>query len=115
MELPLGLTGDRPKHQRAHDGRLIVVQRNTAPGCPGIGDLVAWIGTYDDIVMGREGQYRARLLRSHAGADASYPAIELLPDGTFVATTYVKYRPGAERHSIVSARFTLEDLDARVP
>ena len=115
VELPLGLTGDRPKHQRAHDGRLVVVMRNTAPGCPEIGDFVAWIGTYDDIVMGREGQYRAQLLRSHAGGDASYPAIELLPNGTFVATTYIKYRPGAERHSIVSVRFTLEELDARVP
>ncbi len=115
VELPLGLTGDRPKHQRAHDGRLVVVMRNTAPGCPEIGDFVGWIGTYDDIVMGREGQYRVKLLRSHAGADACYPGIELLPDGTFVATTYIKYRPGPERHSIVSVRFTLEELDARVP
>lgn len=112
-ELPLGLTGDRPKHRYAHDGRLVVTMRNTAPGCPDTGDLVAWIGTYDDVAMGREGHYRAKLLRTHAGADASYPAIELLPDGTFVATTYIKYRPGKERHSIVSVRFTLAELDRK--
>ena len=112
-ELPLGLTGDRPKHRYAHDGRLVVAVRNTAPGCPETGDFVVWIGTYDDIVMGREGQYRATLLRTHAGADAAYPAIELLPDGTFVATTYIKYRPGKERHSIVSVRFTLAELDGQ--
>jgi hypothetical protein len=113
LELPLGLTGDRPKHQYAHDGRLVVAMRNTAPGCPQTGDFVVWTGTYDDVVGRREGQYRAKLLRSHAGADASYPAIELLPDGTFVATTYIKYRPGAERHSIVSVRFTLAELDGK--
>jgi hypothetical protein len=40
--------------------------------------------------------------------------LELLPDGTLVATTYVKYRPGAEKHSVVSVRFKLADIDAKV-
>ena len=38
---------------------------------------------------------------------------EVLPDST-VATTYVKYQPGPERHSVVSVRFTLEELDRKL-
>jgi hypothetical protein len=113
-QLPLGLTGDRHRHRFSGDGRLLVSMRNTAPGCPERGDLVVWVGTYNDIINGREGQYRIRLLKSHAGSDAAYSAIELLPDGTFVVTAYVKYRPGAEKHSIVSVRFTLAEIDAKV-
>ena len=37
--------------------------------------------------------------------------MELLPDGTIVATTYIKYRPGTEKHSVVSTRFTIKDID----
>lgn len=112
LELPLGLTGDRHKHCYSHDGRLVVAMRNTAQDCPERGDFMVWVGTFNDVVMRREGRYRVRLLKSHAGADASYPSIELLPDGTFIATTYIKYRPGLERHSIVSVRFNLAELDA---
>ena len=113
-ELPLGLTGDRHRHRYARDGRLLVSMRNTAPGCPERGDLSLWVGACDDILAGREGAYRVRLLTSHAGVDGSYSSIERLPDDTFVVTAYVKYRPGAERQSIVSVRFTLAELDARL-
>lgn len=112
-ELPLGLTGDRHRHRYTRDGRLLVSMRNTAPGCPQPGDLSLWVGAYDDILAGRQGAYRVRLLTSHAGVDGSYSSIERLPDDTFAVTAYVKYRPGAERQSIVSVRFTLAELDAR--
>jgi hypothetical protein len=59
-----------------------------------------------------DGQYRIKLLHSHRGSDCGYPGLERLPDGTFVATTYIKYRPGPEKHSVVSVRFTLEETDA---
>ncbi len=36
----------------------------------------------------------------------------LLPDGTIVATTYTKYCPGAQKHSVVSTRFTMVEIDA---
>ena len=49
---------------------------------------MAWVGTYDDIVNGREGQYRVRLMDNHHDWDCAYPGLELLPDGTFVTTTY---------------------------
>jgi hypothetical protein len=41
-----------------------------------------------------------------------HPTTLLLPDGTFVATTYIQYRPGSEKNSVVSTRFTLAETDA---
>lgn len=111
-ELPRELTGDRHQPRYSPDGRLVIPSRDTAPASPTKGHFVAWVGTYDDIAAGRPGQYRVKLLHSHAGSDCGYPGLELLPDDTFVATTYVKYRPGAEKQSVVSARFKLSELDA---
>ena len=86
-----------------------------APDSPTRGSFVAWVGTYDDIIAGRPGQYRIKLLHQHGpnSRDCGYPGLELLPDGTLVATTYVKYRPGSEKNSVVSVRFKLEDIDER--
>lgn len=55
-----------------------------------------------------------RLLHSHAErvSDCGYPGFELLRDGTIVATIYVKYQPGPEKHSVVSTRFKLSETDA---
>ena len=39
------------------------------------------------------------------------PSVELLPDGTFLATTYVKYKAGPQKNSVVSARFKLKETD----
>ncbi|HRZ80836.1 MAG TPA: sialidase family protein [Candidatus Hydrogenedentes bacterium] len=112
MDTPWGLTGDRHMGVRAPDGRLVIAFRDRAPESPTDGHFVAWVGTYDDIKAGRPGQYRIKLLHSHAGGDCGYPGMELLPDGTIVATTYVKYRKGPEKHSVVSVRFRLEETDA---
>jgi len=40
--------------------------------------------------------------------------MELLPDGTIIATTYIKYQAGNERNSVVSARFKLQETDERL-
>ncbi len=112
-ELPASLTGDRHMSCYAPDGRLVVVFRDRARNSPTYGHFVAWVGTYDDIRRGQPGQYRIKLLHSHAGPDCGYSGLECLPDGTFVATTYVKYRPGREKHSIVSVRFKLEEIDSK--
>jgi len=45
--------------------------------------------------------------------DCGYAGLEVLPDGTFVATTYIKYTPGPEQNSIVSVRFELSELDVK--
>jgi hypothetical protein len=107
-----GLTGDRHMGVYAPDGRLVIAFRDQALQSPTRGHFVAWVGTYDDIRHSRPGQYRIKLLHSNAGGDCGYPGMELLPDGTIVATTYVKYRPGTAKHSVVSTRFKLAETDA---
>jgi hypothetical protein len=110
-ELPASLTGDRHVARYSPDGRLVIVFRDQAVNSPSNPHFVAWVGTYDDLIEGREGQYRIKLLHSYAGWDNGYSGLELLPDGTFVATTYIKYQPGEELHSIVSTRFKLKEMD----
>ena len=111
VETPWGLTGDRHMGLHAPDGRLVIAFRDKAPSSPTSGHFVAWVGTYEDIRQGRPGQCRIKLLHSFAGGDCGYPGMELLPDGTIVATTYIKYRQGTAKHSVVSTRFTLGQID----
>lgn len=109
-ELPAALTGDRHTGKYAPDGRLLISFRDTAHESPTQGDWVAWVGTYDDIVKCREGQYRIRLMNNHQQWDYAYPGVEVLPDGTFVLTTYGHWIEG-EPPFVVSVRLKLEDLD----
>lgn len=112
-ELPGALTGDRHTAQYAPDGRLFISFRDTALDTPTWGDWVGWVGTWDDIVNGREGQYRVRLMDNTKDADCCYPGVEVLPDGTFVTTTYGHWIEG-EPPFVVSVRFTLDELDAKL-
>jgi hypothetical protein len=104
------LTGDRHQACYSPDGRLVIVFRDMAADSPTRGHFVGWVGTYEDIVQQRQGQYRLKLLHNYAGTDCGYPGLELLPDGTFVATTYLKYWPDRRKHSVVSTRFRLVEL-----
>lgn len=106
-----GLTGDRHMGVYTPDGRLVIAFRDQAPESPTRGHFVAWLGTYQDIRRGRPGRCRIKLLHSHAGGDCGYPGMERLPDGTIVATTYIKYRPGKKKHSVVSTRFKIDEID----
>ena len=109
-ELPAALTGDRHTARYAPDGRLVVTFRDTTRDSPTKGDWVAWVGRFEDIESGAEGQYRVRLMDNRKAADCAYPGLEILPDGTFVATTYGHWTAGAPPY-VVSVRFTLEELD----
>jgi hypothetical protein len=110
--VPAALTGDRHTGKRAPDGRLFVSFRDMAKDSPTYGDWVAWVGTYEDIVQGREGQYRVRLMDNTKGSDCAYPGVELLPDGTLVTTTYGHWIQG-EPPFIMSVRLKLAELDAK--
>jgi hypothetical protein len=109
-ELPGALTGDRHTGKYAPDGRLLVSFRDMTHESPTRGDWVAWVGTFDDIVKGREGQYRVRLMDNTEGADCAYPGVEVLPDGTFVVTTYGHWT-AEEPPYIVCVRLKLDELD----
>ena len=103
-ELTASLTGDRHVAKYSQDGRLFISFRDTTLESPTKGDWVGWVGTYEDIVKGTEGQYRVRIMHNTKGADCTYPGVELLPDGTFVTTTYGHWTQGEPAY-VVSARF----------
>lgn len=109
-QLTDALTGDRHVIRYSPDGRLVVTFRDMAHDTPTKGDFVAWVGTYEDIINGREGQYRIRLLDNKKGSDTGYAGLELLPDATFIATTYCHLYEG-EEPLIASVRFQLREID----
>ena len=111
-EVPAALTGDRHTAKYTPDGRLFISFRDTAPKSPTSGDWVAWVGTYDDIVQGRPGQYRVRVMHNTKGSDCAYPGVEVLPDGTIVTTTYGHWTEG-EPPYVIAVRLKLSELDEK--
>ena len=85
--------------------------KHLAEDRPFEGDWVGWVGTWEDIVNSHDGQYSVRLKDNTKGYDTSYPGVEVLPDGTFVVTTYGHWSQG-ESPYILSVRFKLGELDA---
>jgi len=120
-QLPLALSGDRHLARYAPDGRLVILFRPYPPdrsaSLPVFKEnyFTAWVGLYEDIISGREGQYLVRLIRSHQGPDHTYPGLEILPDGSLVGTTYIKYRPGPEMHSVVCVHFRNDEIESLKP
>ncbi len=137
--LPNSLTGDRHVLRYAPDGRIVAFFRDVSPsssrpgllelaqkegesnyslitartgmGSPTEGDWCGWVGTWDDLVKGKEGQYRIRFKDNTKTWDTTYPAVELAPDGTFITTTYGHWDKG-EMPYILSVRFKLFELDS---
>lgn len=118
--LPPVLAGDKHVAKYAPEGRLVIVFRDMDFASPTRGHFMAWIGTHEDLLKNGNGQYRVKLLNNFEGADCGHAGLELLPDGTFVAVTYVRdvlyVRDGkrSARHSVVSVRFRLDELDRLV-
>jgi len=113
VELPGALTGDRHAACYAPDGRLFITFRDMTHVSPTYGDWVGWVGMYDDIIAGREGQCRVRLLDNPVQSDSAYPGLVVLPGGTFVTTTYGHWTEG-ESPYIVCVRFRLDEIDAKL-
>jgi hypothetical protein len=109
-QVAASLTGDRHTARYAPDGRLFISFRDMAHQSPTRGDWVGWVGTYDDIVNGRSGEYRIRIKDNKKGTDCAYPGVELLPDGTLVTTTYGHWSAGQLPY-ILCVRFHLNELD----
>ena len=116
-ELPGSMSGDRHAAGYDEDGRIVMVFRDSCICSKTAADFVGWVGTYEDLVEKREGQYRVRLIANSRYASAGYtgyPGLERLADGTFVATTYAVIEKG-HRASIVSVRFRLSETDGSTP
>ncbi len=84
QQLALALTGDRHTGKYGADGRLFISFRCRSPKHsantrPFEGDWVGWVGTWDDIVDSRDGQYSVRLKDNTKGYDTTYPGVEFCP------------------------------------
>jgi hypothetical protein len=106
---PWGLTGDRHIIRQLPDGRLFVAFRDKAFKSNTNGQYVAWIGTLEDILTGKPGQYRVKLIHTKCGT--GYSGVEILPDGTIICTTYTSLSKKDPKHSIIATRFKINELD----
>ena len=113
VELPGALTGDRHCIRYLKDGRLFISFRDTCLETTTSGDWCGWIGTYEDIVEGREGQCRIRLMDNKDAWDCAYPGVEVLPDGTVVTTTYGHWIENEPAY-VMSVRFKPEEIDEKL-
>lgn len=106
-----GLTGDRHTAVYLPDGRLFVTLRDMKPGSPLRASWIAWVGSYEDAVSGKDGDCRILMKRNYGPySDCAYPALEILQDQTLLATTYGCWNPG-ETPSILSLRLSAEELE----
>lgn len=115
--MPGVLCGDRHQAVYLPDGRLLIQFRDITPWhkagvtkSPTEGDWVGWVGTWDDLANGYEGEYRIRFKDNRNGGDTAYPAAEILPDGTVVCTTYGHFNRN-ESPYILCERFKMDELD----
>jgi len=109
-----GLTGDRHAAVYLPDGRLFVTFRDMKADSVLKGSWVAWVGSYEDAVSGKEGDCRLLIKRnSNTAGDCAYPGLELLADGTLLTTTYGRW-DADDRNYVVSVRIPKEELE-RIP
>ncbi len=142
---PAALNGERHKAEYTADGRLVITFRSIERGKKAqlhakkidrsrgwISEgLVAWVGTYEDLKNGTEGEYRIKLAHIYldnqkkpsyyAGSDTGYCGNVVLPDDTVVLTGYGKFSPDVKtadgkslKTYICSKRLNLKDTDALV-
>ena len=115
-ELPAALNGERHKAEWTKDGRLFITFRSIerSPDKNRIHQekghekrgwysegWIAWVGTYDDLKQGREGQYRIKIAHTYldgqtapepvANGDTGYCGNIVLEDGTIFTCTYGRF------------------------
>ncbi|MBT5136088.1 MAG: hypothetical protein HOM36_00885 [Phycisphaerae bacterium] len=96
VEMNASLTGDRHQAVYDTDGRLFITFRDTNSQSPTAGDWVAWVGSFEDLENGGEGEYRLRLSDNQHSWDCAYPGVQCLPDGTIFTATYGHWDAGEQ-------------------
>ena len=143
VEAPAALNGERHKAEYTPDGRLFITFRSIERGKKAEENAsrkvtggwisegwIAWVGTFEDLEQGNEGQYRIKLAHIYkdgqrkpaysAEADTGYCGNVVLDDGTIVTSTYGKFNPKDKinfktyKTSICSKRINLNDTDELV-
>ncbi|MDR3197254.1 MAG: glycoside hydrolase [Planctomycetaceae bacterium] len=111
--MPAALNGDRHTIRYTKDGRLFIAFREMSlpqNRTSSFGDWVSWIGTFEDLENGTEGQYRLRIMDNKSGADSTYPGVVVLPDGMIVTTTYGHWTKD-EKPYIMTVRIDMNETD----
>ena len=112
VEAPITLNGERHKAEWMPDGRLFITFRSIERNKKMVKKMrkdggkktwysegwIAWVGTYDDLKNGNEGQYRIKIAHTYidhqdkpslsANADTGYCGNVVLGDGTIVTSSY---------------------------
>ena len=96
VEMNASLTGDRHQAVYDTDGRLFITFRDTNSQSPTAGDWVAWVGSFENLENGGEGEYRLRLSDNQHSWDCAYPGVQCLPDGTIFTATYGHWDAGEQ-------------------
>lgn len=121
-EMQGSLMGER--HKAAYDpvsGRLLITFREIIRNDKSDNDWVAgnwcaWIGTYDDLVNNREGEYRITIMRDYTptkrSGDCGYAGNVVSRDGTFVLTSYGHWdEKSPEECYVMTVRLKLSETD----
>lgn len=136
--VPSSLNGERHKADYTPDGRLFITFRSIERSKDKIKTSseekmknwfsegwIAWVGTYDDLRNGNEGQYRIKLAHTYlkhqkapslsANADTGYCGNVVFDDGMIVTSTYgsfgKKLPDGSYQTYVASKILKLEDVD----
>lgn len=136
--VPSALNGERHKADYSPDGRLFItfrsierdknkIKKYSAEKMPNwfSEGWVAWVGTYDDLRSGKEGQYRIKLAHTYlknqkspalsANADTGYCGNVVFDDGMIVTSTYGAFgnrkADGEYQTYVISKRLKLSDVD----
>ncbi|GAB6167820.1 Ig-like domain-containing protein [Clostridium carnis] len=80
------------------------------------GDWVGWVGTYDDLMNGNEGQYRIILgkdyTKSARAGDCGYAGNVVMKDGTYFLNAYGNFDENTNNKTyIMGVRFKLSEID----
>jgi hypothetical protein len=93
------------------DGRIFVLLHDTEPGSPTQGSLIGWIGTLDDLLAAREGQYTVRI-GPDLGGTPIRGEVQVNPDSNMIGIRVDLDGPVPRQFKLV---VTSAELDARVP
>lgn len=136
--VPAAVNGERHKAEWLSDGRLFITFRSINKNSKNFDKVdelngngngkwysegwVAWVGTFDDLKNGKEGQYRVKLAHTYlpkqtktalsANADTGYCGNVVFGDGMKVMTsTYGKFIKGSNKTIIASKVVDINLLD----